>query len=193
MAVAVTIDFRNTYQVEPVSDDYRISKFNTILKDGTSEELKIKISNNAHELMPNVYNLAFGPEDDKGKINDKAELPHTDYSRVFSTILLEAYTYLRKHKTDSIGIDGSDMNRAILYFRFIQKNYDYLTGIFNIYGLKYYVRITRFGKTQYQNPFDFDDIFLKPQLIEKGEKINFDSLYNYFVFGLKEQLNIISL
>ncbi len=187
MAVAVTIDFRNTYQVEPVSDDYRISKFNTILKDGTSEELKIKISNNAHELMPNVYNLAFGPEDDKGKINDKAELPHTDYSKVFSTILFEAYTYLRKHKSHSIGIDGSDMNRAILYFRFIQKNYTYLADRFNIYGLKYYVRITRFGKTQYQNPFDFDDIFLKPQLIEKGEKINFDSLYNFFVFGLKKQ------
>jgi hypothetical protein len=191
MALSVNIDFENTYDIGFISDDLKTSFFKTELQDGSSVELKIEISNESHELMAELYNLAFGPIDEKGHIDDKAELPHKDYSKVFSTILLEALTYLSKNNSHYIGIDGSAVYRAYLYFRFIQRNYDYLNNYFNIFGLKYYVRITRFGKTQYQNPFDFNDIFTKPQKIEKfkkGERINIDSLYNYFIFNLKEQI-----
>lgn len=37
-----------------------------------------------------------------------------------------------------------------------------------MYGLKYYVRITRFEKNQYENPFDFGDIQPYPNRIHKG-------------------------
>ncbi len=187
MALAVDIDFNNTYELVPLFDDLKESTFDTRLRDGTYVPLKIEISNEPHELMPQVYNLAFGPLDAKGRINDKAELPHGDYSKVFSTILLDALIYLTKNNDHYIGIDGSDVLRAIYYFRVIQRNYDYLTSIFNISGLKYYVRINRFGKQQYHNPFDFNDVFVKPQKIEKGERIDFDTLYNYFIFNLKEE------
>lgn len=54
-----------------------------------------------------------------------------------------------------------------------------------MFGLKYYVRITRFGKSQYENPFDFKDIMPYPERIKKGVKIFPPFMYNYFIFNLK--------
>jgi len=185
MAAAVKIDFSNTYEIQVISTDLRNSSFNTILEDGSSTLLMVEISSESHELLPDVYNLAFGPLNKRGRINDKAELTHKDYSKVFSTILLEAFNYLDENRNHFLGIDGSDNARAYLYYRFILKNLDYLNSYFNIYGIKYYVRISRFGKTQYENPFDFSDILLQPDLIEMGKPVSSDHLYNYFIFNYK--------
>jgi hypothetical protein len=187
MAVAVTIDFNNTYEIEPVSDDLRVSKFNTELADGEEIPLQVEISSEAHELLPSVYNLAFGPTNEKGKIDDKAEIAHADYSKVFSSILLAALTYLTDHPAQYLGIDGSNDARAYLYYRFLQRNFDYLDQFFEMYGLKYYVRITRFGKNQYDNPFDFKDVQPITARITKKQFIRPDFMYNYFIFKLREQ------
>jgi hypothetical protein len=135
--------------------------------------------------MTGVYNLAFGPVTEEGRINDKAELPHRNYSKVFSTILFFGYKYLLKNPDQMIGIDGSDNRRAVLYFRMIQRNYDYLGKYFEVFGLKYYVRMTRFGKRQYDNPFDFADILPSPEKIVKNMRLRLEWLYNYFIFKLK--------
>ena len=132
-----------------------------------------------------MYNFAFGPPNQKGQIDDKAQLRHKDYSKVFSTILLAALTYLNRHKNHYLGIDGSDNSRAYMYYRILQLNYPYLDRYFKMFGLKYYVRITRFGKTQYDNPFDFDDIQPYPDRIQKGVRIHPKLMYNYFIFNLK--------
>jgi hypothetical protein len=58
-----------------------------------------------------------------------------------------------------IGVDGSENLRAWYYWRTLQANFVYLAKYFDMFGLKYYVRISRFGKLQYENPFDFDDIY----------------------------------
>jgi hypothetical protein len=100
-----------------------------------------------------------------------------------------AYTYLKSNPSHYLGIDGSDNRRAILYFRMLQRNYEYLSRYFNIYGLKYYVRITRFGKRQYDNPFDFTDIEPYPEEITKSMKISPELMYNYFIFNLQERSN----
>ncbi len=120
MAVAVTIDFNNTYEIEPVSDDLRVSTFNTEIAGGEEIPLQVEISSSAHELLPTVFNLAFGPINEKGKIDDKAEIAHADYSKVFSSILLAALTYLTDHPDQYLGIDGSNNARAYLYYRFLQ-------------------------------------------------------------------------
>ncbi|MES1249048.1 MAG: hypothetical protein ABUL46_00110 [Chitinophaga rupis] len=185
MAIAVKIDFDNLYKVETISEDLKISTFQTELADGSFVPLKVEISNEAHELLPNVYNLAFGPMNQKGQIDDKAQLTHKDYSKVFSTILLNGLTYLDNNKKNYLGIDGSDNARAYLYYMFLQRNYNYLDKFFNIYGLKYYVRITRFGKTQYDNPFDFEDVRPYPDRIQKGTKLPPELMYNYFIFNSK--------
>ncbi len=182
----VKLDFDNCYEIDEVSVDLRQTVFTTTLADATNKPLHVQISNEAHDLIPNLFNLAFGPLDKKGRIDDKAELQHANYSKVFSTILLSALTYLTQNPNHYLGIDGSSEARAYLYYRFIQMNYKYLNTHFNLYGLKYYVRISRFGKMQYDNPFDFDDIHPEPCLIKEGVALTGDNLYNYFVFSLKK-------
>ena len=186
MAISVKLDFENCYNLKEVSPDLKISKFETKVIDGLQILLKIEIANLPHELVKDLYNFAFGPTDSRGKIDDKAELSHANYSKVFSTILLSGLTYLTKNPQHYLGIDGSNEARAHLYYRFIQSNYDYLSQHFNLFGLKYYVRISRFGKRQYDNPFDFEDILPKISPISKGEKPASGKLYNYFVFNLKK-------
>ena len=185
MAVAVRLDFDKSYHLDSVTEDLRMSVFQTELQNGTKIALKVEVSDVPHELFPGVFNLAFGPVNERGKIDDKAELSHKDYSKVFSSILLTAMTYLASNRSHYLGIDGSNNARAYLYYRFLQKNYDYLNKFFKMYGLKYYVRISRFGKNQYANPFDFKDIIPGTVRIKKNMKMDPEFMYNYFIFKLK--------
>jgi hypothetical protein len=45
----------------------------------------------------------------EGEIDDKAELHHKDYSKVFSSILLTGFTYLKNNRDHYLGIDGSNI------------------------------------------------------------------------------------
>ena len=187
MAIAVDIDFDKVYPLTQISEDKRIGVFETELAEGGDlVPLRVEISNTAHELLPDVYNLAFGPVNKKGNIDDKAELSHSDYSRVFSTILLTGLNYLATNPDNYLGVDGSTHSRALLYYRFIQRNFVYLDQHFDLFGLKYYVRISRLGKNQYDDPFDFTDILPVPQPITKDMRISSDKLFNYFIFNLKK-------
>ncbi len=185
MAVAVKLDFDNTYEIEPLSDDLRVSAFTSDLADGSIVPLRVEISGQPHALLSSVFNLAFGPTNAKGEIDDKAEIAHKDYSKVFSSILVAGLYYLTDHPDHYLGIDGSNNARAYLYYRFLQRNFDYLDQFFEIYGLKYYVRISRFGKNQYDNPFDFNDVMPITDRIRKGMVIRSNLMYNYFIFKLK--------
>ena len=185
MILKSKIDFSNTYPVQQFSDDLRISRFDAVLKSGDTVPFHIVISDEEHELLNKVFNMSFGPVSAKGKIDDNVRWPQKDFSKTFSTILFAAFTYLLKIPGHSIGIDGSTNSRAFLYYWILQRNFDYLSKYFSVFGLKYYVRISRFGKTPYDNPFDFDDIRTEPQRIWKGIKIPPEEMYNYFVLKLK--------
>jgi hypothetical protein len=186
MAVNVKIDFDSLYDIENISPDLKFSSFRTQLNNGIEMPLVVRISNQSHALLPNVYNLSFGPLNAKGKLDDKAELTHSNYSKVFSTILFSALAYLETNPGHYLGIDGSDNARAYFYYRALQRNFGYLDKHFRMYGVKYYVRISRFGKTQYDNPFDFEDIIPYPFRIGKDDPISQDHMYNYFIFNLKQ-------
>jgi hypothetical protein len=185
MIFQVNIDFDNIYEITPVSENFKKSFFETELVDGPLTNIHVRISNESHELDANIYNLSFGPLDKRGVVDDKVALRHRNYSKVFSTILFRARTYLLYNPDHYLGIDGSNNARAYLYYRVIQRNYDYLNNYFDIYGLKYYVRITRLGKMQYHDPFDFEDIHTRAQKFEKNMEINQKFMYNYFIFKLK--------
>ena len=185
MAISVCIDFGNLYAMEEISEDLRIGSFLAELENGSSVLLKVKINSEPHPMMPSVYNLAFGPPREKGRIDDTARLAYKDYSKVFPTILFHGFNYLIRNEEHSLGLDGSTNSRARLYYTFMQRNYDYLTRYFNFYGLKYYVRITRFGKNQYDNPFNFSDIQFDYESIEKGSERSSLEMYNYFIFNIK--------
>jgi hypothetical protein len=147
MIFQVNIDFDNIYEITPVSENFKKSFFETELVDGPLTNIHVRISNESHELDANIYNLSFGPLDKRGVVDDKVALRHRNYSKVFSTILFRARTYLLYNPDHYLGIDGSNNARAYLYYRVIQRNYDYLNNYFDIYGLKYYVRITRLERS----------------------------------------------
>ena len=154
MAAPVKIDFDNLYEIENISQDLKFSSFRTKLNNGNNVPLVVRISNQSHALLPNVYNLSFGPLNAKGKLDHKADLTHSHYSKVFSTSLFSALAYLETNPVHYLGIDGSDNARAYFYDRALQRNFHYLDKHFRMYGVKYYVLISRFGKTQYDNHFD---------------------------------------
>ncbi len=69
----------------------------------------------------NIFS-AFGPTNSKGEIDDRAEISHKDYSKMFSSILLAGLTYLTDHPNQYLGIDGwdnaRDNARGYMYYRF---------------------------------------------------------------------------
>ena len=83
-------------------------------------------------------------------------------------------SYLELNKEHYLGIDGSDNTRAYFYFRAMIRNFEYLNRYFNMYGIKYFVRISRFGRTQYDNPFDFEDIMSVPTKISRELRVSQD-------------------
>ncbi|UPK68652.1 DUF6934 family protein [Chitinophaga filiformis] len=190
MASIVKINFDDVYDINTTSRGMKSILFDTELANGGKKELMVAISDQAHELMPNVYNLAFGPLNAGGKIDDKAQIKHKNYSKAFSTILSHARAYLTSNPNHYLGIDGSNNSRALLYYRTILNNFDYLSRHFEIGALKYYVRITRFGKCQYENPFDFEDV--KPDVVRitKDSPRHPEFLYNYFIFRKKHDNKI---
>jgi len=186
MANTIKINFDDVYDINTVSYEMKSASFDTELADGGKKKLMVEISDQAHELMPNVYNLAFGPLKANGKIDDKAQIKHRDYSKAFSTILLHARAYLANNPGHYLGIDGSNNSRAMLYYKIILDNFEYLSNYFNIGAVKYYVRITRLGKHQYENPFDFQDIKPDAVRITRDSPRYPEYLYNYFIFTNKQ-------
>lgn len=183
MALKVRIDLEECYKIEDINEDLSSCSFKSVLDDDSIATLAVQIDGSQHPLMPDVYNLAFGPLNDEGEINDMAELKHKDYSRVFSTIVLAAMTFLTEHASKFLGIDGSSNSRAYLYYRCIRNNFEYLSQFFRIYGIKYYVRkLRKVDDEDEEYPIDFEDEIPVPTLIENPGHIPHDKLYNYFIF-----------
>lgn len=186
MALNIKVDFDNCYEAEPLSADLRLTRFETELTNDSKAAIGVLISSQAQHLLPNVFNLAFGPLDANNEIDDQAKLTHANHSKVFSTIIFSALTFLNANRDKYLGIDGSNNARAYMYFRIIQNNYDTLTQYFDIYGVKYYVRILRKTKDEDEgHPVDPHDITAVPARIEKGEIVRSEKMYNYFIFKIK--------
>ncbi|HMH22791.1 MAG TPA: hypothetical protein VK563_13485 [Puia sp.] len=186
MALNVKINFEDLYETITMDADLRSSVFDAVLKGGTTTRLGIQISSKIHPLMPNVYNLAFGPIDINNEIDDQAKLTHQNHSKVFSTIIFAGLSFLTEHKENYLGIDGSNNARAYLYYRCIQNNFEYLRSFFKIYGVNHYVRILRRAIDDSYS-FDPEDLVAIPKLIEFRESIQHEKLYNHFIFKIKEE------
>lgn len=186
MALNIKLDFDTSYPLVSSSEDLTASTFNTVLKNEQEIRIGVKINNVPHPYLPGVYNLAFGPIDNNGQIDDKAKLIHQDHSKVFSTVLLAGLTFLESYPERYLGVDGSNNARAFLYYRCVQNNFHYLEQFFLIYGVKYYVRILRKAKDKDDgHPVDGEDIVVIPEKIQKNKRIDCDLLFNYFMFKLK--------
>jgi hypothetical protein len=186
MALNVKINFDDCYEINSISSDLSLFEFNTFLINDNEVALGVKISSESHTFLPDVFNLAFGPLKAHKEIDDKIKLQHKNHSKVFSTIVFAAFTFLEENKDKYLGIDGSNNARAYMYYRCIQNNYDYLSDLFDIYGVNYYVRILRKIKDEdFTYPIDADDIKPFIEKIDKNVTVQSDKMYNYFIFRLK--------
>ncbi len=179
----IKINLENTFEATYVSANFDQYIFESALKDDTIVQLKVKFTNIAESLLPNVYNLAFGPFDENGKINDSINLKHKDSNKVFSTIILFSITFLKNNSNKTIGIDGSDDLRANLYHRMFRYNQKDLQDFLVIIGVDWYVRLLRNGT------IELDDNGLpffkpKPEPFDFQRKTN--DLYRYYMFNLNQ-------
>ena len=191
MGLNVKIDLRDVYEIVQEEREQRASAFDTILRSGEKVRLGVMISQTPHPLMKNVYNLAFGPIRKDGSIDDKARLSHRDHSKVFSTVVLEALSFLIEHPDKFLGIDGADYARAHLYNRYIRNNFEYLNTIFTMLGTKYYIRMLRQAEDE-NCDFDPNDMITKYEPITFDKKMPPEKLYNYFIFNLKQWQGLVS-
>ncbi|KAF2514032.1 hypothetical protein EYY60_04605 [Flavobacterium zhairuonense] len=179
----IKINLENTFEAIYVSSTFDQYIFESQLKNNKIIQLKVKFTNIADSLLPNVYNLAFGPFDATGKIDDSINLKHKDSNKVFSTIILFSITFLKNNPHTSIGIDGSDDLRANLYHRMFRYNYKDLKDFLVIIGVDWYVRLLRNGTIELDNN---GAAFFKP----KPESFDFqrktNDLYRYYMFNLNQ-------
>lgn len=180
----IDINFEDIYEITPLSDTLNKFSFYSPTIDGNSVLIIVDIQKAHNQFIPEFLNLAFGPTNNNGIIDDFAKVPHQNYSKTFSTILLCGMAYLNNNPDVYIGIDGSDFRRAYLYFRTLTRNYDYLNQYLRMYGIKYYARVIR-GKDKYdQMSIDPEELTHVPFIIDNQPLTNHKSLYNYFIFYL---------
>ena len=137
------INFDVTYNFWEFAPELTYAKFNTELKSGGELALKVQLKPHPDPLLPNVYNLAFGPFDENDDIDDKVSVPHLNQCKMFSTVLFCGLAFLKEYPNLTIGLDGSNETRAYLYHRMFITNKDYLADYFVPIGVDWYVRLLR--------------------------------------------------
>jgi len=178
----IIINFEDTYQPVCLSDDLSEMTFDSPQMDGTDKRLLVQITPHPDPLLPNVYNLGFGPPDGQGRFVDSIRLRHKDINKIFSTVLFHALSFLEVNPTLTIGLDGSDDLRARLYHRITKSNRNYLNDFFITIGVDWYVRIFRNGDYE-KNDSGYPIAKPRPEPFDFNRD-NRD-LYRYYMFRLK--------
>ncbi|MDB5210714.1 MAG: hypothetical protein JWQ30_1541 [Sediminibacterium sp.] len=179
----IKINFEDTYDPIEVANDFSFMTFNSEVKANGATLLKIIIKSVGDPLLPNVFNLSFGPPVGDDAIDDQAEIPHQNLTKVFSTILLFGFTYLQNNPLITIGVDGSNDVRAYLYHRMFITNKEYLKEYFASLGVDWYVRLLRNGDIELD---DKSMPFFKPKPEPFDYDRNTSNLYRYYMFHLEK-------
>lgn len=180
----IKIDLENTYDATSVSEDFKKFTFNSILKNQDIAELHVLISEHPDELLPGVFNLAFGPLGEDGEIDDNIALKHQNVNVVFSTILLFAISFLQENidESFSIGIDGSNDVRAYLYHRMFRHNKKQLSDVISTVGVDWYVKLLRNGTDIERDNGGIPFFKPRPEPFDTNRRSN--DLYRYYMFTL---------
>ena len=179
----IKINFDSTYEPIEIADNLSFMTFTSIDKKGNEILLKIEIKPVEDPLLPNVFNMAFGPLSEVGNIDDKAKINHSDINKMFSTIIFFALVFLQANPENTIGIDGSDDTRAYLYHRMFLSNREFLNEYFVAIGVDWYVRLLRNGNVEVDSnglPF----FKPKPEAFDYLRPVT--DLYRYYMFYLRQ-------
>lgn len=178
----IAINFDHAFPLASIASDLSYAIFDSLDVQDKIIPLKVEISPLADPYLPNVHNLAFGPLQQNGNINDNVKLHHRDTSRVFSIILLFALSFLQTNPTATIGLDGSNDVRAYLYHRMFLSNREYLSHFFIAIGVGWFVRLFRDGTIE----TDEDGYrFFKPKPEPFDYRRPTRDLYRYYMFYLR--------
>ena len=180
----IKIDLDDTFDATTASEDLKRFTFNSELKDGNVIELHVLISEHPDPLLPDVFNLAFGPLGNDNEIDDKITVRHKNVNKVFSTILLFAITFLEDNndKTYFIGIDGSNEIRANLYHRMFRYNYKHLSDTIVTVGVDWYVKLLRNGMDIERDSHGLPLFKPRPEPFDLNRSPR--DLYRYYIFSL---------
>lgn len=184
----INIDLNHTYEAKSVSKNFKNFSFNSILNNGEEVEIHVFISTPTHTLLPNLYNLSFGPLDKNGEINYKAKLNHKNTNKVFSTILLFAIGFLQTSKENNyaIGIDGTNKTKARFYHMMFKQNHKHLSDLISIAGVDCHANMLWRTNITKDNPDKENNGFSlfksKPEPFDLNRKTS--DLYQYYIFSL---------
>jgi hypothetical protein len=179
----IILNLEDTIEPLWVSEDLTKYIFNSELKNDSVTELHVHINIHSDPLLPNVYNLAFGPLGDDGEINDSVKLNHSNINKVFSTIILFALAFLQENNQMAIGIDGSNEVRAYLYHRMFKSNHKELSEFLITIGVDWYVKLLRTGEVETDNN-GFAFFKPRPEPFDTLRKTN--DLYRYYLMSLNQ-------
>lgn len=181
----IAIDFERTYNLlwGEIEQQFSITEFDSPQITGNPVVMRVIIKPHPDPLLPNVYNLAIGPPIGDTGIDDTIRLKHTDSSRVFSTAILFALTFLTEYPEMIIGLDGTDDLRARLYHSMFIANRETLSDYFQTIGVDWYVKLLR---NQIDIERNEDGIpFFKPRPEAFDYARTRKDLYRYYMFELK--------
>lgn len=191
MKLNIKINFKDIYPIEWLSNEFNYCRFHSETDQGLVT-LYISIEKNKNPILPEVYNLAFGPLNINGRIDDQIKIHHKENQKVYSTIIYCSYIFLANHQKCLLGLDGSNIARSVLYFRILLSNFDFLIQYFELTGIKYYIRLIRNFSKVTQFDIDTQDIINIGNTILKNDPIERKKLYNYFVlkFNFEKEMPI---
>jgi hypothetical protein len=184
--MVVAINFEEVYDLLEVTIDYTEATFYTFDRCGHPILIKILLKLVDNPLLPGVHNLAFGPTNEDGSIDDQVRIKHKDSNKLFSTILLFCLNFLQENPGVKIGLDGSDDTRAHFYHRIFMNNKNYLGDYFVALGVDWCVRLLRNGKIEINaagEPF----FRLRPEPFDYQRTTK--DLYRYYMFYLINKLS----
>ncbi len=179
----IVLDLSNPILPHFASSDLMDYRFYSPQTDGSVVELKVAISSINDPLLPNVYNIGFGPDDGAGGIDDKIHLRHANTGQIFSTVIVLGMAFLQQQPGTTIGIDGSNESRAYWYHRMFQSNYESLKDEIVITGVDWYVRLLRTGDVERDV---YGQAFFKPRPEPFDLQRKSVDLYRYYLIDIKE-------
>lgn len=182
MSLKVTVSFEDTFLPNTLEADFTGMSFISPQKDGSEVELFISIKPHPDPELPNVFNLGFGPSDGKGSFQDDVRLRHADIDKVFSTVLFLSFLFLQENPHFTIGLDGSNDSRAILYHLMFKSNEKYFNDYFISIGVDWYVRIFR-DDTYEQDEYGYYIKRPRPEPFDYTRTRH--DLYRYYMFRLQ--------
>src|SRR5690348_14655404 len=104
--INIDLNLEDTYEINVLSNDLSKFSFNSPTNGASEyEEIQVEIERTRNSFLNEFLNLAFGPLDENGVINDFASVKHKDVSKALSTVLFCGLSYLETFKNVYIGID----------------------------------------------------------------------------------------